>query len=609
MVSGTLSGNGRVHRVQLFNVLEVITVKARHRHALALAGLLAGVAAGGVPAALEAQTTRTADPNAPRMMVPPLRSQDKGLGVQAADAIRSRLNQDIPTKNLWQIPKNDIVGTLEASGYKPDEALAPNDARELGKLLRADEYLQGTVTKAGNGFKIESQLVLVRDNSLVQPLPPVQGGRLNEAATLLSKEVQAARKQLPAEQKCVALARENKFAEAIQAAQAGVAAYPRSTLARACMASAMVAMKAPSDSILKFTSEILAIDPKNRPALTIAAQAYADAAKAATDSAQKVQLQNKTVETLTGLLATDPTNARLVDDVVRRIATSANPRVALPIITQAVQQNPGDPQLLRLQWRLQLAAKDTKAAIQTGEQMVQLDTAMADTLYFIGLAGAYATDSQPQKAAEAYARGVQKFPNNASLQLGYAQQLSKAGQSQQAIAALQKALQLNPKAENGYVILAQIYDDAGQTDSAVAALRQAAANKDTLAGPVALAIGNKIYKRANTSKNPDEFNKAVQVLTFADSLATAPLTKAQAKFLTGVSQLNLGQIYLTQAREKKSCDLANQANENLVSAQINIPPGGQFAKDAAAAAMGALQQLAPYGEQMQKALCKGKRRG
>ena len=593
----------------MFNDLEDFTVKARQRHALALAGLLAAVAAGSAPLALGAQSPRGAvDPNAPRMMVPPLRSQDKGLGVQAADAIRSRLNQDISSKNLWQIPKNDIVGTLEASGYKPDEALAPNDARELGKLLRADEYLQGTVTKTPSGYRIESALVLVRDNSLVQPLPPVEAARLNDAATQLSKELQNARKQLPAERQCVALARENKFPEAIQAAKQGVAAYPRSTLTRACMASAMVATKAPTDSILALTSEILAIDPRNRPALTIAAQAYSEAATATTDSAKKDSLQDKTVETLTALLSTDPTNARLVDDVVRRIATSANPAVALPIIKQSVAANPGDPQLMRLNWRIQLAARDYKGAIQTGEQMVQIDTAMADTLFFMGQSGAYAADSQPQKAAEVMAKGVAKFPQNASLQLVYAQQLQKAGQTQQAVEALNKALQLNPKVPNALVIKAQMLNDAGQTDSALAALRQAAAQKDTLAGAVAVSIGNAMYKDANATKDPDKFRRAIAVLSLADTLATTPLAKAQAQFLAGVSQLSLGQVLLTQARDKKSCDLANEAAEDFVNAQINIPAGGKFAPDAAAQAMKALMQLQPYGEQMQKALCKGKKR-
>src|SRR5215218_5429048 len=381
----TLSGYARV---QLFTALEVTTVKARHRQALALAGVFAGITLSGVPVALEAQTTRTPDPNAPRMMIPALRSTEKGLGVQAADAIRSRLNQDISYKTLWQIPKNDIIGTLEASGYPKDEALAPNDARELGKLLRADEYLQGTVTKEGGQFKIESQLVLVRDNSLVQPLPTVTGARLDQASTALSKEIQAARKQLPAEKQCVQLARESKYPEAIAAAKAGTAAYPKATLTRACMASAMVAVKAPNDSVIAVTQEILAIDPKNRPALSMAAQAYKDAKQ-----------QDKAVETWTALLATDPTNARLVDNVVREIASSGNPAVALPIIKQAVAANPGDPQLMRLQWRIQLAAKDFKGAVATGEQMVQLDTAMADTNYFVGMSAAYQADSQPQKAA------------------------------------------------------------------------------------------------------------------------------------------------------------------------------------------------------------------
>lgn len=571
-------------------------MKARQRQALALAGVFAGIALGGAPLALEAQTTRTPDPNAPRMMIPALRSTEKGLGVQAADAIRSRLNQDISYKSLWQIPKNDIIGTLEASGYPKDEALAPNDARELGKLLRADEYLQGTVAKNNGQFRIESQLVLVRDNSLVQPLPVVEGGRLDIASAALSKHIQAARKQLDGEKKCVQLAREGKYPEAIAAAKAGIGAYQQATLARACMASAMVASKAPGDSVIAVTQEILAIDPKNRPALSMAAQAYKDAGQ-----------QDKAIETWTALLATDPTNARLVDNVVREIASSGNPAVALPIIKQAVAANPGDPQLLRLQWRIQLAAKDNKGAIATGEQMVQLDTAMADTNYFVGMSVAYAADSQPQKATEALAKGAQKFPGNAGMQVALAQTQRQAGQLPQAIETINKALAANPKVEHGLMLKAQIHSDLKQTDSALAVVRQAATGGDTLAGPIALSIGNQLYKDANVSKKPEDFQRAIQTLAFADSLIKNPTTKAQAQFLMGVSQLSLGQQQLTLARDQKSCELAQQAQANFVEAQINLPKGGAFAKEATAQALNGLQQLMPYGEQLSKSLCKGRR--
>ena len=49
-------------------------------------------------------------------------------------------------------------------GRSLTDALAPHDARALAGLVRADEYLTGTVTKIPTGFRIEANLVLARDN-------------------------------------------------------------------------------------------------------------------------------------------------------------------------------------------------------------------------------------------------------------------------------------------------------------------------------------------------------------------------------------------------------------------------------------------------------------
>jgi hypothetical protein len=578
-------------------------VKARQRQAIALAGMFAGSVLAA-PTAGDAQQPRgrTRDPNAPSLMVPVFRSQDRKSGVEAADRVRERLERDIPPKQLWIVPKNDIMGTLKASGYPENEALAPNDARELGRLLRADEYVQANVVRNGPNVRIEPALVLVRDNSLVQPLPPVEGNNVGRLAEQISRSLQDARKQLDDERNCVNLAREGKFQEAIAAAQKGTAEYAQATLTRACALSAMVEMKAPADQIQKSAEELLAIDPRSRIGLQQAAQAYTEAAKAAPDSAQRAQLQDKALETYTTLLSTDPTNTRMVDAVVREIAASGRPQVALPIIQKSVEANPGDPQLLRLQWRIQLAARDNKGAIATGDQMVQLDTALADTLYFIGQSAALAADSQPQRAAEVIAKGIAKYPNDPNLQLVYAQQLRAAGQNQQALDAINKVLTANPKAERGEVMKAQILADLNQPDSAAGALRRAAANGDSLAGPMAVAMGNQKYKLANQSKSAADFQAAIALLSFADSIAAAPETKAQAQFLSGVSALNLAQIQLNEAREKKSCSTVKLAQDNLVNAQVQIPAGGKFAPDAAKAALGALQQLLPYSEQLGKQL-------
>ncbi|HET7458956.1 MAG TPA: tetratricopeptide repeat protein [Gemmatimonadaceae bacterium] len=576
-------------------------MNARHRQALSLAGLLAGFAASGQVAAVSAQgynANRSPDPNTPRIMVPALKASggDKNLGASAADAIRSRLSADVPFKQLWVIPKNDINATLEGSGFSTTEALTPNDARELAKNLRADQYLDGSVTKTPSGYRMETRLVLTRDNSVAQPLGVAEGGNLTSVATQVSKEVKEAMKQLDAEKKCVQAVRESKYQDAIAAANAGVGTYPKSVIARTCLLNAYVAMKAPSDSLLAVSQQILAIDPHSRAALSQAAEAY----RAKGDTA-------KAIDTWTMLVSTDPGNTRVVEPVVQQIALSGRAARAIPIINQAVTENPGDPRLLDLQFRLLRAAKDWKGAIKAGEEMVRTDTALADTSYFLRLSDAYANDSQPQKAAETIARGVAKFPANTDLRLYYVQLLRGAGQNQQAAEALRQVIASNPKAPRAYIQLAQLQMELNQADSAYNALHLAKANGDSaaLVGQAALLIGNQRYKAANGTKNAADYQNALRFLTYADSNLTDATQKAQSEFLSGVVQLSLGQQALQTARDTKSCDAAKQAQAYFVDAQINLPKGGSFNADATKQALGALSQLSPYADQMAKALkCK-----
>jgi predicted Zn-dependent protease len=135
---------------------------------------------------------------------------------------------------------------------------------------------------------------------------------------------------------------------------------------------------------------------------------------------------------------------------------------------------------------------------------VQLDTAFADTSYFVRIAGAYVADSQPQKAAETLAKGLQKFPNNGTLLVSYAQTLRNAGQTQQAVDVLGRALAANPKVPGAYLELARAQVELKQNDAAVTSLRTALANGDTpeTVAPYALQVGNSLYKAANGTKAP-----------------------------------------------------------------------------------------------------------
>ena len=175
-----------------------------------------GLVAGTMSCALDAQVARTPDPNTPRMMVLTFRTAAAGnTGVQAADALRSRMGSEVPYKQLWQIPSAEINAVLEASGYKKDEPLSSNDARELGRQLRADEFIQGTVRKEGEAWRIDATLHLVRDPSLAQPLTTAAGAKAGDAAKLLAAELVEARKQLVPERNCVNAARDKNWDKAM----------------------------------------------------------------------------------------------------------------------------------------------------------------------------------------------------------------------------------------------------------------------------------------------------------------------------------------------------------------------------------------------------------
>ena len=573
----------------------------RSAHVLVLAG-----AAVGATSSLDAQVSRQPAANTPRILVPTLVSSEKGLGVQAADAIRSRISQDFAYKELWVISRADINGTLEASGYKADQPLNPVDAKTLASLLRADQFIDGTVKKQGSNFRIEARLVEARDKDLVQPLPPVEAPRLDLAAMLLSREIQGARKAAKGQNDCTNAARDAKYAEARTAAQQALAQYPKSTLARLCLGNVMMLQKMPADSVLRIANEVLAIDSTSKPALSLAAQAY----KESGDCSRALQSWGR-------LLATDANNVRLQTTFANEAASCGKAADALPVIDEAVRNNPGDPALIRLKFFIQLAVRDFKGAAVTGEELLKTDTVVTDTLFFTRLAGAYAADSQPQKSTETLARGVAKFPTNAGLQVFYAQALKNAGQLPQALMIYKKVVEVNPKTPRGYLNIAQVYMELKQPDSALMALRQAVssgADSAAFVAQYALSQGNALRKLADSLKAiPDSAKSAgfmnrfrtdlVRSLRFAqlaDSLAPSPTSK----FLVGFIGYSIGASAITDAPKTKSCELTKMAEENFLIAQINVPAGGQSNPQGAAQILGALAQYGPFVDAQKKQFCK-----
>ena len=549
---------------------------------LAMAAVMASPIAG-------ASAQRRPPEPVPRVMVTTFQSADKEVGVKAAEELRNRLSRDVDARKVFVIPKVDISKTLEASGYPTTEALQPNDAKALASLLRADEYIDGVVTKTPAGFKVEARLILARDQNLGQPLPAVEVGKVEQAAAAISKSYQAAREQLPSEKNCYSLLREGKNAEAVSSARSALSKYPNGTIAMVCLANAYSALKQ-QDSVLTVSERIVAADPRNIPALRHLAEIY------------QAKNDPKASQVLTRLMAADPSNEKLREDVIADLVRRGQAATAVPIIEEALQQNPGDPKTLNMAWRLYFAANQFDKALNIGEEMIRADTALADSTYYFRSSAAAASMNNSARAAQIAAQGISKYPTSASLYVVQANALSKAGQNSQALTAINNALRINPKVENGYAQKILILTAMNVPDSVLNTIRQAqtaGVDKKTLA-QLALKMGSDAYKAGNASKARPDLQRAVQFLTLADQLDPS----ADAKFLAGASAFLIGQSAVTEAQDTKSCALARLAKDSFAAAQENVPAGLPTYPDAAKQLLTAIPQFTPAVDDQIRRFCK-----
>jgi type IV pilus assembly protein PilF len=557
-------------------------LKVRLRHsALALTAFATVIASP-----LLAQSGKTGD----RVMVPTLQSSDKDLGVQAAEAIRTQLTKQTNIRELVVVPKADINNSLASSGYSTTEALAPGDAKALATLVRAPQYVEGTVTKTPTGYKIDSRLIISRDMTRGQALPTAQGSKLDDAAGQVARAIKDARRQLGAEEQCHNAVAQGKYQEGVNAARAGMSGYANANIVGACLVDAYAGLKM-DDSVIAVSERIRANDPRNIVALRRLAEIYH--AKADT---------TKELSVLASLAAADPTNIKLLQDVVNQMAATGHAQQAIPLMRDLLQNNPGDPQLLNLAWLVYLNAKDYQGAIDVGNEMVRVDTATATADYYSRLAGAYASLNQPQKASEAAARGSAKFPNDPTLSLYSAQALYKAGQLQQALDVAKRAVAANPKNPQGYFLLATIQGALNQYDEVGNTLNQAktAGADPTALSQIALQQGSNAYKAGQGSKDRADFQRAIKFLQLSDQLQSS----ADAKFLLGASAFSLGQSATIDANEKRSCDLARTARDAFNLASINLPAGGQKYPNEAAQLLTAIPQFTPAVDNEIKRFCK-----
>jgi tetratricopeptide (TPR) repeat protein len=554
----------------------------------------------------------------------PMRGVDMKFARHASDAVRSRVGKLFDKRETLIVDGGDVAYELEKAGYDPDTTYTPSEIRAIGRYVRADEYVVGRVSNDASGVHIVGELVLLRDERLRQPLPVSTAPKMDSAATLFAKAIAAARSQLPFERRCENALRDGSAERALDHGRQGVAAYPRSVIARTCILWAMRQRSTPPATVLSMAQEVLAIDTGSVHAM-----------EAAAVSLDSLRRRDEAARQWLRLAASDTNNLDLSLRISYALLAGGNAKYAEPFVSALAKAHPEDLRFVQQQWRAAYENKSWANAIAAGEILIARDsTARRDSVFYFKLGAAYRAFQQPFKAMEVLAHGVSIFPKDAKLYSAYTQaikseadtvvprglalfprnadlvalnakELRSKGKVQESLDATKLAVSLDSSMSQGQLMVAQLEIELGRPDSALAALHRAlASGEDTsLVAQFALAKGNTLYRAANVTKAAPDFALAMRTLAFADSVRSSQ----QSRFLVGASALGIAQAMVTDASKTKDkveiCRLMRASADMIPVARAGITAGEEMFAEAAKQALEFLDQLDPYAQQQMKLSC------
>jgi tetratricopeptide (TPR) repeat protein len=549
---------------------------------------------------------------------------DLKSGRRAGDALRDQIQKLVDKRAMLVIDDYDIREKMFRAGFNPDSTYTESMVWAIGKNLRADEYVEGFISRDPTGVRLQATVVLMRDKRMRQPLPATTGATIDEAAVALSKYLNASLVQSVYVRRCENSLRELKGANGIAHAREAIAQYPQAVLARICLAWALRQTQATPAAVLEVAQEILAIDPRSYHALESAAV-----------SLDSLRRRDAAADMWLRLAATDTTDIELAFQVINSLMLGGSPKRAEPFVLKLAD---GDRENLRMQqqkWRVTFETRNWPKALEAGEFMAKRDTvARGDSTFWLRLATVYRNSNKPFKAIEtlAYAvdafpadprlyslytqyvktesdtvlpRGLGLFPKSAELQALNAKELRTRGKLAEAVVASRKAIELDSTMSQGEMMVAQLEIELGRPDSALAALRRGLSRGDdsTAVAQFALSKGNALYRTANGTHLSSDFGLALRFLSFADSLRPS----VQSSFLKGATALGLAQAALTEAPKLtdklESCRLARLGGDMLPVARSGLQAGQQAYGDAATQSLGYVTQLEPYVGPQVTAFC------
>lgn len=489
------------------------------------------------------------------------------------DLVRRRSNR----RELAVVGTDTVEVLLERAGFRYDAVISEEMTLSLARRMRADEVLMARVSQQDGRIEVTSELALMRDWRLRQPLPVITGTSVRMVVDSLTAAVIAARSQMTGLRRCENAARESKLALAMASAEEAIRLYPRSTLARTCLTMVLRYNDLGPDMILRSTDALLAIEPRNIIAAVLRANALSS-------------LDRRDEATTAWLHVVDlrPDSISLAQAATDELMRMQRYPAVLEATAKLLTVHEGDLFLRRLRFRAHIALSAWPAAAALGDSLTIVDGDFdADSTYTVRhiealrLSGdtlsALARSARAVKQhrgdlnlylqyinlvnaehAIALPRGLALFPQSSDLNVLAAREAMTAGRRLAAIASLRSAVRNDPTLLDGYLQMARLFNEEQQHDSVVAAIVRAPRDGNPILRTYALGMGQQML-RGGSDTDTATWHRAATLFYLADSLDS----QEDSRRLIAATTLNLARAELMLSLPERSCTRAERANAVL----------------------------------------------
>lgn len=433
----------------LQQVMSVSLLAALTAVAPAPSQIRAGSSISGRPAVSTALQIMVANPYSPS-------AADSVAAVAAGDGLRDRLGKGVGG-DYAVIPKKRMNDALTQYGYPADAILTPTTARMLASQLSARLIVTSTLSKAADGRMTMQSRVTAMSLDVGHVVTTVQAAGQSPldfgaaAGAALAPVVRAM-----TDAKACADQATTKADKAVEAANKALKAVPNLGSAEYCLAQmAQKKDSAGAEAQTRFQNATKG-DPLSLLALNDVAIIY----QMKKDSA-------KTIETFQQMLRVAPTNQALREESYKLFQRYGKPDAAMEVAEEGIRNDPTNPDWYDFKSNVCLMREDYTCAIAQLEQAFQIDTARADTSFYVKIL--YATKQKPDTAKylQWAQRGAAKYETNADIQVDLLTAQAWSGNVDGAVATASKVLALDPEKGDGITILVKKLVDDKRIDDAL----------------------------------------------------------------------------------------------------------------------------------------------